>query len=450
MHKNDIEEIWSSILLRLQADLSLSVTNTWITPLRASKIEDGILFIEAPSPFFRDWVQNNYAEKILYYSKKENEKISSIEVFSSEVLDNFTETFHPSSIEKQKPDSQLDIGIPLDPRLTFDNFVVGKPNELAYAAALRVAESDKVVFNPLFLYGSVGLGKTHLMNAIAWKIKSKNPNRTIAYLSAEKFMYQFVKAVRFRDTMAFKDQFRSVDVLMIDDIQFICGKDSTQEEFFHTFNTLVDNKHQVIVSADKSPSDLEGMEDRLKSRLGWGLVADIHPTTYELRLGILQSKAASASVHVPNKVLEFVAHKITSNIRELEGALNRIVASAVFVGREITVESAREVLSDLLRTNERKVTIDEIQKKVATHYAIKLSDMYSARRMRQVTLPRQVAMYLAKKLTTHSLPEIGKNFGGRDHTTVLHAVKKIEELMEKDSSLAEDVKLLRQVMERPT
>ena len=450
MHSVDIDGLWLTVSLGLQLDLGSSVAGTWITPLRADKIEDGVVFIEAPSPFFRDWVQNNYAENILHHCRKADKSITAIEIIFSgnhevNVMDSDLGSI---SFSKMKDDDQTEIGISLDPRLTFDNFISGKPNELAYAAALRIAESNEVVFNPLFLYGPVGLGKTHLMNAIAWKIKEKNPKRTIAYLTAEKFMYQFVRAVRYKDTMSFKEQFRSVDVLMIDDIQFICGKESTQEEFFHTFNTLVDNKHQVIVSADKSPSDLEGMEDRLKSRLGWGLVADIHPTTYELRLGILLSKAMQASVRVPDKVLEFVAHKVTSNIRELEGALNRIIASAVFVGREITVESARDVLSDLLRTSERKVSIEEIQKRVAIHYSIKLSDMSSTRRIRQVTLPRQVAMHLAKKLTTYSLPEIGKCFGDRDHTTVLHAIKKIETQMKSDSSLAEDVRLLRQVLEK--
>lgn len=454
MHNVGIKKLWTTVYRNLQSELGASVANSWIAPLVVDKLEDGTIYLSAPSMFLRDWVQNNYSEQILKCCSRENQKIKNIEIFVADFV--VAAAKNPDiNLDKllenpQKSEEQSDIGIPLDPRLTFDNFVVGKPNEFAYAAALRIAESEKVAFNPLFLYGSVGLGKTHLMNAIAWSIKSRNPERTIAYLSAEKFMYQFIKAVRFKDTMAFKDQFRSVDVLMIDDIQFICGKDSTQEEFFHTFNTLVDNKRQVIISADKSPSDLEGMEERLKSRLGWGLVADIHPTTYELRLGILQSKSASLSVSIPDKVLEFVAHKITSNIRELEGALNRIVANAVFVGREITIESAREVLSDLLRTSTRKVTIDEIQKKVAAHYAIKLSDMSSARRDRQITLPRQVAMYLSKRLTTQSLPEIGKNFGGRDHTTVLHAVKKIKEVVVSNTSLAEDIRLLLQVLEKPT
>ena len=293
----------------------------------------------------------------------------------------------------------------------------------------------------------MGLGKTHLMHAIAWQIRKKDPNRRVLYLSAEKFMYQFIRALRFKDTMAFKEQFRSVDVLMIDDVQFISGKDSTQEEFFHTFNALVDQNRQVVISADKSPSDLEGMEERLRSRLGWGLVADIHPTTYELRLGILQAKAESMNVQINSKVLEFLAHKITSNVRELEGALNRIVAHAELVGRAITLESTQEVLHDLLRANDRRVTIDEIQKKVAEHYNIRLADMHSARRARAVARPRQVAMYLAKQLTARSLPEIGRKFGGRDHTTVMHAVKKVEELRTSDQSFAEDVELLRRMLE---
>ena len=326
-------------------------------------------------------------------------------------------------------------------------FVVGKPNELAFAAARRVAESDVVPFNPLFLYGGVGLGKTHLMHAIAWHIRHRHPERSVLYLTAEKFMYQFVRALRFKDTVAFKDQFRSVDVLMIDDFQFISGKDSTQEEFFHTFNALVDRNRQVIISADKSPTDLEAVEERLRSRLGWGLVADIHPTTYELRLGILQSKAEKMAVEIPGKVLEFLAHKIASNVRELEGAMNRIVAHSTLVGREITLESTQEVLHDLLRANDRRVTVEEIQKQVAGHYNIRLNDMYSARRARAVARPRQVAMYLSKKLTPRSLPEIGRKFGGRDHTTVMHAVKRVEELRAIDRQFAEDLDLLRRMLE---
>jgi chromosomal replication initiator protein len=285
------------------------------------------------------------------------------------------------------------------------------------------------------------------MHAIAWHVRTQAPGRRVIYLSAEKFMYQFIRAIRYRSTIDFKEQLRSVDLLMVDDVQFVSDKDSTQEELFHTFNALVDQNRQIVFSADKSPSDLEGLEERMRSRLGWGLVADLHPTTYELRLGILQSKAEHAGVPVPPKVLEFLAHKIVSNVRELEGALNRICAHMQLVGREITLESAQELLHDLLRSNERRVTIDEIQKKVAEHFNVKMGDMVSARRARAVARPRQVAMYLAKQLTPRSLPEIGRKFGGRDHTTVMHAVKKIEELTEIDRALAEDVELLRRMLQ---
>ncbi|MDP7666668.1 MAG: chromosomal replication initiator protein DnaA, partial [Rhodospirillales bacterium] len=302
-------------------------------------------------------------------------------------------------------------------------------------------------FNPLFLYGGVGLGKTHLMHAIAWHIGARDPSRSVVYLSAEKFMYRFIRALRERNMMDFKDQFRSVDVLMIDDVQFISGKDSTQEEFFHTFNDLVDQGRQIVISADKSPSDLEGMEERLISRLNCGLVADIHATTYELRLGILESKAEQMNVHIPRKIMEFLAHRITANVRELEGALNRVIAHSQLVGRDITMETTQEVLHDLLRANDRRVTIEEIQKRVSEHFNLRLSDMHSARRARSVARPRQVAMYLAKQLTTRSLPEIGRKFGGRDHTTVMHAVRKVDELRDLDAGFAEDVELLRRMLE---
>ncbi|MFC3230864.1 chromosomal replication initiator protein DnaA [Marinibaculum pumilum] len=337
----------------------------------------------------------------------------------------------------------------LDQRNTFDSFIVGRSNELAHAAARRVAEAawGKVPFNPLFLYGGVGLGKTHLMHAIAWHIRLRDPSRKVIYLSAESFMYQFITAVRYKDTMAFKQQFRSVDVLMIDDIQFIAGKDSTQEEFFHTFNALCDQNRQIVISGDRSPADLEGMEERMRSRLGWGLVADIHPTDYELRLSILQSKVEQLEIDVPRHVLEFLAHRITANVRELEGALNRVAAFASLVGRPVEMDMAQEVLRDLLRASDRRITIEEIQKRVAEHYNIKQSEMHSARRAIAVARPRQIAMYLAKHLTTRSLPEIGRKFGNRDHTTVMHAVKRIEELQGRDPDLAEDIVLLKRTLE---
>jgi chromosomal replication initiator protein len=456
---SDIQAQWARVRGRLRDEFGEAAFRSWLKSMTLTDVADGRVRIGVPTRFLRDWVAAHYADRIRALWNGENNAIAAIDIFISGAAQAEPAPIAGSKESKEKdpgaaaePVEEKEIGASLDPRFTFENFVVGKPNELAHAAARRVAESSvgnnrSVPFNPLFLYGGVGLGKTHLMHAIAWHIRTHEPARKLIYLSAEKFMYQFIRALRFKDTMAFKEQFRSVDVLMIDDVQFISGKDSTQEEFFHTFNALVDQNRQVIISADKSPSDLEGMEERMRSRLGWGLVADIHPTTYELRLGILQAKAELQRMQIPEKVLEFLAHKITSNVRELEGALNRIVAHAQLVGRAITLESAQEVLHDLLRANDRRVTIDEIQKRVAEHYNIRLADMHSARRARAVARPRQVAMYLCKQLTPRSLPEIGRKFGGRDHTTVMHAVRKIEELRTDDRTLAEDIELLRRMLE---
>ena len=460
---------WARIRGRLRAEVGEAAFKSWLNPLTFDGVRDGAVKMALPTRFMRDHVMKHYAERLKLLWSGENPGVRAVEIvvaagsLAASAAAEAPAPFAKPAIVRAKPAVRRGadeaggeavvpaepaaIQAPLDPRLTFSNFVVGKPNELAFAAARRVADSASVPFNPLFLYGGVGLGKTHLMHAIAWEIRTRDPSRRVIYLSAEKFMYQFIRALRFRDTVAFKEQFRSVDVLMIDDVQFISGKDSTQEEFFHTFNALVDQNRQVVISADKSPSDLEGLEERLRSRLGWGLVADIHPTTYELRLGILQSKAEQLRAQIPQKVTEFLAHKIQSNVRELEGALNRIVAHSTLVGRDITLESTQEVLHDLLRANDRRVTIEEIQKRVAEHYTIRIADMSSARRARAVARPRQVAMYLAKVLTSRSLPEIGRKFGGRDHTTVMHAVRKIEELKAADPALAEDVELLRRMLE---
>lgn len=404
--------------------------------------------ISVPTRFMRDWIESQYAERLVSLWTLEASSVEGVDVFvtgDEAEDDDALPAASPAAL--RETEAQNNISAPLDPRFTFENFIVGKPNELAFAAARRCAEAETAPYNPLFLYSGVGLGKTHLMHAIAWHIRQTRPEKRAVYLSAEKFMYQFIRALRFRDTVAFKEQFRSVDVLMIDDVQFIAGKDSTQEEFFHTFNALVDQNRQIVISADKSPNDLEGMEERMKSRLGWGLVADIHPTTYELRYGILQAKADELKIDIPPKILEFLAHKITSNVRELEGALNRIVAYANLVGRPITLETTQDVLHDVLRANDRKVTIEEIQKRVAEHFNIRLSEMYSSRRARAVARPRQIAMYLAKQLTARSLPEIGRKFGGRDHTTVMHAVRKVEELKATDNGFSEDVELLRRMLE---
>ena len=439
----------------MRRDIGDAAWRNWIKPLRVNRLEAGTLTLETDSTLTRERVKSQYADRLRVISAAEFKTMASgvnhVEVRVTTALTQRTDRPHRMSEQNpvEKTPSKVksyDLSAGLDPRYTFSNFVVGKPNELAFAVARRTAESEKVAFNPLFLYGGVGLGKTHLMHAIAWHIRQQNPARKVMYLSAEKFMNRFVQALRFRDTISFKEQFRSVDVLMIDDVQFISGKESTQEEFFHTFNALVEDGRQVIVSADKSPTDLEGMEERLRSRLGWGMVADIHPADYELRLGILQSKAEQAQVEISDKVLEFMAHRIVSNVRELEGALNRILAHAMLIGREITIDSTADLLTDLLRASSRQISVDVIQKRVAVNYGVRVSEMFSARRARNIARPRQVAMYLAKSLTSLSYPEIGRQFGGRDHTTVMHAVKTIENLMKSDAQLAEDVELIKSIL----
>ena len=449
LHQGGIDVSWSKITSELKKSLDKDTFQNWIKPIYFESHIDTSLTLSVPTRFLRDWIIKNYASVIKKAYMDQGHSIDKLAILVKENNDRIipgTEVIYEDK-DDDEDTYYDDISAPLDPKFTFDNFIVGKPNELAYAAAQRVAQSEVVSFNPLFLYGGVGLGKTHLMHAVAWNIKKRNPKKNVVYLTAEKFMYQFIKALRFKNIMSFKEQFRSVDVLMIDDVQFIIGKDNTQEEFFHTFNTLIDKKRQIIISADKSPADLDGLEDRLKSRLGWGLVADIHPLTYELRLGILQAKAEQKSLQLKQEVMEFLANKITNNVREMEGALNRLAVHASIQDSEISVDLVKDVLKDLLRTNSRKITIDEIQKKVVEHYNIKLSDMHSPRRSRSVARPRQVAMYLAKSITTRSLPEIGRKFGGRDHTTVIHAIKTIEEIMVIDPNLAEDIELLTRILQ---
>ena len=442
------ETIWSKVKIKLQEVYGEEEYSNWLKLLSLHSVRNNIVIFNAATKFMCDWINSHYGKKILSLWREFDKLITDISIV---VCENKISTETTTNKELQKDNSELnkntksDLFNNLDPRFTFKNFIVGKPNELAFSACRRIAESTNIPttgFNPLFLYGGVGLGKTHLMHAIAWEKKKINPDLKILYLSAEKFMYEFIKALRFKNTVAFKDQFRSVDVLMIDDVQFIIGKESTQEEFFHTFNALVDQNRQIVVSADKSPSDLEGLEERLRSRLGWGLVADIHPTTYELRLSIIEAKLEKYNINLSKDVAEFLAHKITSSVRELEGALTRLTAHVTLVGREVDIEIAQDLLQDLLRASDRRTTIDQIQKKVSEHFNLKISDMHSARRSRIIARPRQIAMYLSKNLTTRSLPEIGRKFGGRDHTTVIHAIKKVEELKKNDSNLSEDIEIL--------
>jgi len=453
---------WSKIRLKLKSRLGINIFKNWIESLELVKIEKKSAIFNVPNSFIANWIDRNYRETIIETFKNE-------EIFIDEILFEFKNknSLHFSNKEntsKKRDNNLSDVknsldnnnielpSSPLDQRFTFERFVVGKPNELAHAAAKRVSETGPVTFNPLFLYGGVGLGKTHLMHAIAWQIKKTNPSSRMLYLSAEQFMYRFVQALRFKDMYGFKEIFRSVDILMVDDVQFIAGKESTQDEFFHTFNALVEQGKQLVISGDRAPGEIDGLEERIKSRLAWGLVVDLHPTDYELRLGILQSKVEIQSklhpgININNGILEFLAHRISSNVRVLEGSLTRLFAYASLVGRPIDIDMAQECLADILRISERKVTIEEIIRKVADHYNLRMSDMISARRSRTISRPRQLAMFLSKNLTSKSLPEIGRRFGGRDHTTVIHAVKKIEELKNKDLQIAEEVEILRRMLE---
>ncbi|AOX18185.1 chromosomal replication initiation protein DnaA [Kozakia baliensis] len=455
----DIAAQWARVRERLKAEVGDVEYRTWLKQIVLGPLEEDEISLFLPTRFLRDWVRGQYGDRLQELWRLENRFVQRVELQVQRVSDaaaaSAVAVETPAPVEPESPaatpaslsEARHDLAAPLDTRFTFDSFVVGKPNEFAYACARRVAEKPSSPgFNPLFLYGGVGLGKTHLMHAIGSELTSGG-RVSVAYMSAEKFMYRFIAAIRSQSTMEFKEQLRSVDVLMIDDLQFLIGKDNTQEEFFHTFNALVDAGRQIVVSADKSPSDLSGLEDRLRTRLGCGMVADIHATTFELRISILEAKAQASGVSVPSKVLEFLAHKITSNVRELEGALNRLIAHANLFGRPVTLESTQDVLHDILKAHDRRVTIEEIQRKVSEHWNIRLTDMSSARRARAVARPRQVAMYLAKQLTSRSLPEIGRKFGNRDHTTVMHAVSRVTELMERDAAFAEDVELLRRMLE---
>jgi chromosomal replication initiator protein len=449
------DELWGRVRDELCNAVGQNNYKRWIEPLVFLGIEGDVAKFAGPTSFLGDWVQRNFGEQLVFHLNEAGAGISRLEIgVAARGADHQSASKAPaaSNAARQEAEESELPGAPLDPRFTFDSFVVGKPNELAHAAARRVGEGGEVAFNPLFLYGGVGLGKTHLMHAIAHELQQRQGQLKVVYLSAEQFMYRFIRALRERQMMDFKELFRSVDVLMVDDVQFIAGKESTQEEFFHTFNALVDQRKQIVISADRAPGEIKDLEERIKSRLQCGLVVDLHPTDYELRLGILQQKVQQyrrqyPELQISDGVLEFLAHRISNNVRVLEGALMRLFAFASLVGREITLELAQDCLADILKASDRKVTIEEIQRRVSEHYNIRLSDMIGPKRVRTIARPRQVAMYLSKHLTTRSLPEIGRRFGGRDHTTVMHGVRRIEELKAHDHQIAEDLELLRRALE---
>ncbi len=438
---------WGLVRAHLLSDLGEKTFNSWLKPLQLSGVSNGEVRLSVPSRFMADWVRNHFADRLRHAFAQH---IPGIRQVSIDVGTGATIVPGETDSAAQAP------GLPdqssFEPRYSFTSFVVGKSNELAFNAAHTLASAvncgKAAGFNPLFLHGPTGLGKTHLMHAIGSAVLAANPKAKVVYLSAEKFMVEFLAALRAKDTIAFKQRLRSADLLMVDDVQFIAGKESTQEEFFHTMNEIISAGRWLVISADRSPQNLEGIESRILSRLAWGLVADINPADFELRYNILTTKlAAMPGAHVPDEVVQFLARKIVANVRELEGALNRVIAYSNLVGRKLDMDFTREVLADVLRAHSRKLTIDEIQRRVADHYALKINDLISPRRAREVARPRQVAMYLAKMLTPRSLPEIGRRFGGRDHTTVMHAVKRIEELRAVDHELDRDINQLRRALD---
>jgi chromosomal replication initiator protein len=448
---------WEKCISRLQDDLSPQEYNTWIRPLQAEQ-RDGTLVLLAPNRFVLGWVNDKYLITIqeilrqlgggeapsvaLDVGSKAN--ASAGPAISVSPVDNRPTTTTPvaakpfvSGIVHSSP-TIITHESNLNSNFTFDSFVEGKSNQLARAASAQVAENPGTAYNPLFLYGGVGLGKTHLMHAVGNLILKHNPQAKVVYLHSERFVADMVKALQSNMINEFKRYYRSVDALLIDDIQFFAGKERSQEEFFHTFNALLEGEQQVILTSDRYPKEIDGVEERLKSRFGWGLTVAIEPPELETRVAILMSKAERVRIELPHEVAFFIAKKIRSNVRELEGALKRVIANAQFTGNEITVDFVREALKDLLALQDKLVTIDNIQKTVAEYFKIRVSDLMSKRRSRSVARPRQVAMSLAKELTNHSLPEIGNAFGGRDHTTVLHACRMIKELRERDHDIQED------------
>jgi len=492
----DVAGQWDAIQARLRASMGEARFSSWFANIRLIGIGDGAVSYAVPTSFARDYIRREFGDMLLALWQQQEASIRKVTLFAEATagsaraacgggartatvanaagapntqpqhvnpnsyaapraaVDNpFAVASHTSTGPHLAQAGNMQIGAPILPQFTFDNFIVGASNRLACAAARRVAESDTMVhFNPLYLYGPVGLGKTHLLHAIASEILRRDPSKRVVYLSAERFMYHFVNALRHKDMAAFKQAYRSADVLIVDDVHFIGGKGSTQEEFFHTFNALMDHNRQIIISADRAPSDLQGIDERIRSRLSHGLACDILPTDHALRLGVLRAKAAAMQANHPgvvlsDDVLDFLARAITSSIRELEGALTTLVAHAELTGLHLTLERAETILHDLVRIKEKRIAIDDIQRKVTEYYGLRMVDMASQRRSRSVARPRQVAMYLCKQLTTRSLPEIGRKFGNRDHTTVLHGVKRIEELRAGDKALDDAINSIRAALD---
>ncbi|MEA3033477.1 MAG: chromosomal replication initiator protein [Sphingomonadales bacterium] len=443
---------WESIRAGLRRDCGARTFDGWLRPIALGNFdsETGTLKLELPSQFMADWVQTHFAERLALAWRAANPVVRQLLIGVGAAAPKTAAVVEiPAPPAEDEPAAKDGLyAVALEPRYRFENFVVGKANEVAFNASRTLATAKDVAFNPLFLHGGTGRGKTHLLHAIGHEFHRLRPRAKIIYMSAEKFMVEFVAALRANETIQFKQQLRSADLLMIDDVQFIAGKESTQEEFFHTMNEIISAGRRLVISSDRAPQDLDGIEPRILSRLSWGLVADINQADLELRLNIIHKKLeALPEVFVPDEVAMFLAKRISSNVRELEGALNRIAAYSAMQNRAIDLDFVTEVLASTLRANQRRISIDEIQTRVSEHYRIRKAEMTSARRAREVARPRQVAMYLSKQLTPRSLPEIGRRFGGRDHTTVIHAVRQIEKLRAQDPELDSDIRLLTRQLE---
>jgi chromosomal replication initiator protein len=439
-------EVWEQCINFLKNDLTSAEYNTWILPLQASEGGHRIQ-LYAPNRFVKDWVKQHYEGRILEIcSHLSRGTVSEIgfEIGSVGIeRSGSSRGYSPKEAARNatpRRDSSADMrsASNLNAEFTFDSFVEGKSNQIARAASIQIGKNPGTAYNPLFIYGGVGLGKTHLMHAVGNEVLSSNPNARVVYLHSERFVAEMVKALQHNRIDEFKKRYRSVNALLIDDVQFFAGKERSQEEFFHTFNALFESRQQIVLSSDRFPKEVSGLEERLRSRFGWGLTVAIEPPDLETRVAILHSKATQIGVELPEDVAFFVGRRIRSNIRELEGALRRLVANSQFTGKPINLEFAKGALKDMLAAQDKQVTIPNIQKTVAEYYKIRTADLLSAKRTRSIARPRQVAMALAKELTKHSLPEIGAAFGGRDHTTVLHATKKVKSLREEDPGMEED------------
>ena len=444
--------IWESCLERLEGELSPQQFNTWIRPLQAVEDEECIRLL-APNRFVLDWINEKYLDRIkelLGYASTEQQHALVLEVGSQLAAAPMAAPQGPdrssSDFDISPGRSQRRYSSNLNPAFTFESFVEGKSNQLARAASIQTSENPGGSYNPLFIYGGVGLGKTHIMHAIGHAIQSNKPGANIAYLHSERFVADMVRALQHNAINEFKRYYRSLDALLIDDIQFFAGKERSQEEFFHTFNALLEGQHQIVLTCDRYPKEVNGLEERLKSRFGWGLTVAIEPPELETRVAIINRKAEQAGVPLPGEVSFFIAKRFRSNVRELEGALNRVIANSNLTGQMISLEFAQAALKDLLLIQDKQITLENIQKTIAEYYKIRVSDLLSKRRTRSVARPRQIAMALAKELTSHSLPEIGDAFGGRDHTTVLHACRKIAELRQAENRIEEDYNNLANIL----